>query len=216
MKISNHQQCSVEWLKARLGIPTASEFDALLTPEFKIRNGEMPKSYLAKKLAEKLTGDYMAGLQTFDMEQGTLMEEEARPWFELETNMDVRKVGLVTTDDGRVGCSPDGLGDGFGVEIKCPRAETHMKYLLNGELPKEYAAQVHGSMYVTGLPTWYFVSYHRKLPKLVLKVKQDPDIQHAIHAALIKFLADFESALYKFLPSKTDGCFEKLSVAGEH
>mgnify|MGYP006276464623 CR=1 FL=1 len=207
MVISPHPQGSVEWLKARLGVVTASELDNLVTPEFKLRTGETPKSYLAKKVAEKLTGDYMDGLSTFDIEQGTILEEEARPWLAMELDCDIENVGLITRDDGRCGCSPDGiicnksandiLDLGIGVEIKCPKASTHAKYLLNGELPKEYAAQVHGSMYVTGLSKWYFVSYHRKMPKLVLLVERDEAIQERIHEAVTKFIAEMDAALEK-------------------
>lgn len=201
MVISPHPQGSVEWLKARLGVVTASELDNLVTPEFKLRTGETPKSYLAKKVAEKLTGDYMDGLSTFDMEQGTILEEEARPWLAMELDQDIEKAGLITREDGRAGCSPDGImckeQVRVGVEIKCPKASTHAKYLLNGELPKEYAAQVHGSMYVTGLSKWFFVSYHRKMPKLVLLVERDETIQERIHEAVTKFIAEMDAALEK-------------------
>jgi hypothetical protein len=201
MVINPHPQGSVEWLKARLGVVTASELDNLVTPEFKLRTGETPKSYLAKKVAEKLTGDYMDGLSTFDMEQGTILEEEARPWLALELDQGIEKVGLITRKEGRCGCSPDGIiwkdQGHVGVEIKCPKASTHAKYLLAGELPKEYAAQVHGSMYVTGFAKWFFVSYHRKMPKLVLLVERDEAIQERIHEAVTKFIAEMDVALEK-------------------
>ena len=198
MVISPHPQGSVEWLKARLGVVTASELDNLVTPEFKLRTGETPKSYLAKKVAEKLTGDYMDGLSTFDIEQGTILEEEARPWLAMELDCDIERVGLITREDGRCGCSPDGIiSNNVGVEIKCPKASTHAKYLLNGELPKEYAAQVHVSMYVTGFAKWFFVSYHRKMPKLVLLVERDEAIQERIHEAVTKFISEMDAALEK-------------------
>jgi len=152
------EQGSVSWMQARAGIPTASEFDSLVTPEFKVRTGEMPKTYVAKKLAEAWLGGPLLTFNTFDMDAGQILEEEAIPWWELEFGQTVQRVGLVTTDDGRVGCSPDGLLENCGLEIKCPKPETHVGYLLKGDLPKDYRAQVHGGMYVTGYPQWNFLS----------------------------------------------------------
>lgn len=195
MMISPHEQGSVDWSIARAGIPTASEFDQLVTPEFKVRTGEMPKSYLAKKLAEWWLGGPLASFNSFDVEQGRLLEDEARPWFSFEHGIEVQKVGLITTDDGRIGCSPDGLiGEHGGIEIKCPAVHTHVSYLLAGTLPKDYAAQVHGSMLVTGRSEWTFLSYRRGFPALVLRVERDEAIQSALREALDAFLERLEAA----------------------
>lgn len=193
MKILDYAQGSVEWMQARAGIPTASEFDALVTPEFKVRTGDMPKSYLAKKLAEAWLGGPLAQFNVFDMDQGKILEDEAIPWLELETNCTVKRVGLITTDDGKVGCSPDGLLVEAGLEVKCPRPETHAGYLLKGELPKDYRAQVHGGMYVTGYHFWTFLSYRRRFPALILTIERDDMIQAAIHEAVTSFLEQFDA-----------------------
>lgn len=199
MKISPHAQGSVDWQLARSGIPTASEFDNLLTPKFEIRKGEMPKTYLAAKLAEAWLGGPLIGFNTFDVEQGRILEEEALPWAELELEIAIQKVGLITTDDGRAGCSPDGLAmepDGtFGLEIKCPQPTAHVKYLLGNKVPDEYLTQVHGGLYVTGFNTWKFLSYRRNFPKLLLTVERDEKIHAKIAEALELFLADFHAAL---------------------
>lgn len=194
MKIHDVQQGSVDWAILRSGIPTASEFDALVTPKFEVRKGEMPKSYLAKKIAEWWQGGPLVSFNSFDMEQGQILEKEAIPWYELEYNETITRVGFISTDDGRVGCSPDGLLADGGIEIKCPACDTHVKYLLNGELPPEYAAQVHGSMYVTGAPWWKFLSYRRHFPKLLLTIPRDEEIQSRIAEALDGFLEKFEAA----------------------
>ena len=195
MKIIPVQQNSLEWLQARAGIPTASEFDQLVTPLFEVRKGEMPKTYLARKTAEWWLHDCLPGYQTIDMEFGKVLEEEARPWYSAEFGVDIQTVGLCTTDDGRIGCSPDGLiGDDCGIEIKCPSPHTHVKYLLNGVLPPEYAAQVHGAMLVTGRRKWVFLSYCRRYPALVLTVEYDQAIQYPLWRALEAFLKSFDEA----------------------
>jgi hypothetical protein len=195
MIISPHAQQSVEWMIARAGIPTASEFDNLVTPEFKMRTGQMVETYLNKKLAEAWIGGPIASLNVFDVEQGRILEEEALPRFSFLYDREIKKVGLVTTDDGRVGCSPDGMfEDGTGIEVKCPAIHTHIGYLRGGTLPKDYEHQVHGSMYVTGAERWTFLSYRRKLPALVLTVERDEDIQRKLGMALDHFLSTFDTA----------------------
>ena len=193
MIVSPHPQGSVEWMIARAGIPTASEFDALITPKWKIKTGEGPKTYLHKKLAEWWQGGPLMSFNTFDVEQGQMLEHEAKPFAKLEYGLEITNVGLVTTDDGMAGCSPDGLiGDDSGIEIKCPAVHTHVGYLLGGELPDEYAAQVHGSMYVTGRSSWRFMSYRRHFPPVMLLIERDDEIQKQIAEALAIFLEAFD------------------------
>lgn len=192
-------QNSLSWLRARAGVVTASEMGEILTPEFAARKSEGREKYLALKLAERWTGEPVNDfVGTFAMDQGHVLEDEAIPFFELRHNIDVQRVGLCLTDDGRVGCSPDGLiGEDEGLEVKCPNADTHVSYLMAGELPKKYATQVHGAMYVTGRPRWRFLSYRRGFPPLELTIERDEAIQSKIHEALTKFLADFDAAWEK-------------------
>lgn len=130
-----------------------------------------------------------------------MLERYARPDFEFQTGKLVNVPGFVTTDDGRFGCSPDGLikGEECGLEMKCPDAHTHIGYLLDGGLPKDYIAQVQGSMYVTGYQWWYFFSYHQKLPPLRIKVARDEVYQKAIEAALASYFTDFDKGLARLL-----------------
>lgn len=203
MKIIECEQRSVEWMQARAGILTASEFNQILTPKLEPRKGQMVETYMAKKLAEWWLGGPLVDFNTFDMDQGEMLEKEAIPWYELEYSVEIQRVGFITTDDGSAGCSPDGLmrtgpGDHHawwkGLEIKCPKIYTHLGYVLDGKLPDEYAAQVHGSLYVTGLSVWTFVSYHRKTPALVLSVQYDGSIAGRIREAIEAWLIKFEQA----------------------
>lgn len=206
MKVHSAQPNSAEWLQARAGIPTASDFDNIVTPLFAIRTGAMPFSYLARKVAEKWIGGPLPdSFTSIDMEIGQVLEERALPCFELETGLQLHRVGLVTNDEGTIGCSPDALiGDDAGLEAKCPRSDTHVKYLLNGALPLEYAAQVHGSMYVTGRSHWYFMSYCRRMPPFILRLARDE-----------KIMAVFDDVFYGengFL-DRLDDAFEQLVKA---
>lgn len=190
------KQGSLEWLCLRAGIPTASEIGNLVTPKFEIRKGQMPASYLAAKVAEKWQGGPLPAFGSWSMEQGSFLEAEAIPWYELEFNVAVERVGFVTTDGGLIGCSPDGLlPDGGGIEIKCPEATNHVKYLLEGEVPEEYLPQIHCAMFVTGADHWKFLSYRRHFPALVLEVERDEEIQGKLAEALALFLAKLKSAM---------------------
>lgn len=196
MKIIDCTQGSSEWLYARLGIPTASELDELISPEWKTRSGQGPETYLYQKLTEKVLGFPQNDASSWAMEQGSLLENEALPLYEGVYDVEVKRVGFVKTDDGLFGCSPDGLiGDDNGIEVKCPQPKTHLKYLLEGGIPKAYLAQVHGAMYATGRPHWTFLSYSRQFPPLVVHVERDEVIQAAITGALAAFYTKFNAKL---------------------
>lgn len=198
MKIhTEFSQQSLEWLSAKAGVLTASEAGDLFTGDMKPRTGEMPKTLLYKKMAEIWYGGAIPGGMSINMEFGSVLEEEAIPWLEYEFNEPVRRVGFITSDDVRVGCSPDGLIADGGVEIKCPTAPVHCKYLDRGEVPGDYLPQVHFSMFVTGAPWWKFVSYHRRFPKLVKVVERDEKIQDIIRVTVSLFLDELETKVQR-------------------
>lgn len=194
MKIHDVVQGSVDWLLLRSGIPTASEWDALITPLGKIRTGDGVKTYLNKKLAEWWLGGPISTFYGGGMEQGNILEEEARPFYTALTGEKIRQVGFITNDEGTFGCSPDGLIEDGGIEIKSPEVHTHVGFLLNKELPKDYFAQVHGSMHVTGAKWWKFFSYRRGLPPFIIKVDRDEAIQETLADALFQFNEYLEDA----------------------
>ncbi len=190
MKIHPASQGTPEWLEARMGVPTASEMDKLVSPLGKVREGKGVESYVALKLAEKWRGYPLPSFSGGAAEQGSLRESDAIPWLEMHLQTDVRRVGFITTDDGNCGCSPDGLlPDGSGLEVKCPQANTHVGYILDGTIPDEYVAQVQTGIYVTGAKSWTFLSYSPGFPSLLLVVKPDPKIQDAIARAVADFSA---------------------------
>lgn len=162
MRIIDCVQGTPEWFEARRGIPSASNFSRILTPKT-LKPAAAAEDYVHELVAESIRLDppyFTERPQSRAMQHGTDCEPEARRWLEMDLNLEVRQVGFCVTDDGRFGCSPDGLiGDDSGVEIKCPQPKTHVSYLLNGVLPDEYRLQVAGAMLVTGRKSWLFVSY---------------------------------------------------------
>ena len=133
-----------------------------------------------------------------DVRRGNALEPEARFFYEQRTGYKVDQPGYCQHDKGGFGCSPDGLiwnhtgswqGHYHGLEIKCPRPETHMQYLLNGVLPSEYVYQVHGSMAVTGCKRWDFLSYCPGEAPLLLTVKRD-EFTDRLERGLIELVAE--------------------------
>ena len=197
MRSHDCKQGTDEWLQLRAGIPTASELDNLIAPAtLKLRSGDGPHTYLLRKLAERWLGGTLASFRSGEMEQGSLLEEEAIPFFELRIGVDIDRPGFLSTDDGRFGCSPDGLivGRDMGIEIKCPQPTNHLRWLLEDECPNEHWLQCQGGMFVTGYRSWYFASYCRDFPKLVRVVERDDDAMDAIAEAVASFTEKIEAA----------------------
>jgi hypothetical protein len=191
MKIyDNIEQGTDEWLALRAGKITASEADAILTPLFAVRDSKGVESYLGRKLAEKWMGRPILDEKpsTMPMDVGEMLERENRGTFMLRTDLQIREVGFIETDDGLCGCSPDGLtSDDGGLEIKSPLIQTHCKYLLAGVVPPDYIVQVHFSMFVTGYSHWFFMSGRRLMPPLIIRVARDEKIISAIAKAVDSF-----------------------------
>lgn len=199
MKIVEGDQRSVDWSKLHIGRVSASEAKNILTPQFKTRDGEMPRTYLFKKAAELYKGYplFANSVSAFELEQGVVLEEEALPMAAMELDLDLRGVSFCISDDDKSGCSPDALvaGRDLGLECKCPGAAMHVKYLLDDELPEEYRCQVHFCLYVTGYPEWVFFSYRRGFPPFVKWVKRDEEIIEKIDSAVQSFNAKLTDAV---------------------
>ena len=174
MKILEMEQGTQEWLEARLGCPSGSGFSKLITASG--TPSSSAESYINDLIAELITGESTPFHVTEWMQRGTELEPFARMNYELETDREVTEDGFCMHDILRCGVSPDGLiGDDGGIEIKCPKPSTHVKYLRNGKLPSEYKAQVMGCLWITGREWWDFMSYHPQMPNLLIRVHRDEE-----------------------------------------
>lgn len=180
------EQRSPEWFALRLGKPTASAFDKVITPTGK--PSSQAEAYANLLLAEWITGQ-PGGMEANQwMQRGTDTEPEARAYYELETGAECRKVGFISTDSGRIGCSPDALvGDDGMLEIKVPAPHTHIEYLLSGDMPPKYKPQVQGQIYVSEREWCDFLSYHPDMPPVLVRVERD----EAFIRELARILDDF-------------------------
>lgn len=197
MKIFTCVQYSPAWWAVRRGIPTASQFDRVITPRT-LKPSAQADAYIAELIADRACQTppfFTERPMSRDAANGLNMEPEARKWYALAADVEVQQVGFCLSDCGRFGCSPDGLvGTGGGLELKCPALKTHVRYLQAGTLPDEYKAQVHGSLLVTGRDWWDFVSYAPGLPPLRIRVEPD-EFTGKLAAALDDFWAKYQRAL---------------------
>ncbi len=126
MRVVPFLQGSAEWLQARAGIPTASEFAAVMAT---VNSGEaaVRRNYRARLVVERLTGRPIPTYQSAAMRQGTEREPDARLAYMARTGNVVDQIGLCLHDTFDAGASPDGLiDDDGGLEIKCPELATHL------------------------------------------------------------------------------------------
>ncbi len=208
MKIISCKQGSREWFAARAGVVTASEVSQLVNLKGEMRESKDGKdvsagvyTYLYQKLAERWTGQPLFVGGSFAMQQGAIREDEPRRLYEFETGQKIEEVGFITTNDGSMGCSPDGIlsSEGVGFEIKSPQRHNHLSYLFEGELPNEYVQQVHASMLVTGFSLWYFISYCVGFPMFKHPVARNEDIIDNMRAAVENFNGRLEKAYARLL-----------------
>lgn len=184
------EQGSEQWLALRAGIPTASNFDKIVTPK-KCELSKGATDYALRLCAEKLLNAPLGQvIENPWMERGKELESFAVRQYEWQREVDTFPVGFITTDDGRIGCSPDRLVLGkerAAVEIKCPSPHVHLGYLLNGT-NDDYKPQVQGQILVAELEWAHLYSYHPQMPPALIETAPDPDYIEKLSDALSRFV----------------------------
>lgn len=171
----NIEQGTQEWLNLRAGCITASNFKSLVTSRGEKTASSTRDTYLNQVIAERLSGRPVDTFKNADMERGNEREGVARELFAAIMEVDVKEVGFHLHDDYDIGCSPDGLFSDTGVEIKSPRASTHIRYMRSKKLPAEYVQQVQLSMWLLEVDRYFFFSYHPDLKPLIVEIKRDDE-----------------------------------------
>lgn len=165
------EQGSSEWLQARCGVVTASNFSKVFTTAGKLSTSR--DGLVNQAIAENLMGHPVDSFKSEAMQRGNDLEPQARAMAEMLLDVDIGETGLVKLDDHEIGCSPDGVWEDSGVEIKCPNASTHVGYLRAGKMPTTYIQQIQGQMLVLELESMWFLSFHPDLPPFLIEVKRN-------------------------------------------
>lgn len=189
----NEIQGSEEWLLARCGKATASEFSSVLAKG----QGKTRESYLRRVVAERLTGKPTETYKNGHMDRGHEQEPYARMAYEATMGCFVEQAGFIDHPTLKAGCSPDGLvGTDGGAEIKSVIPTVQLNTILAGNYPSEHRAQIQGSLWITGRSWWDFCSYSPDMPEhlrlYVHRVPRDEGYILTLAAEVISFLSDVD------------------------
>lgn len=189
-----NEQGSDEWLAARRGYATASNFHKILAKG----QGKTRSSYLQQVVVERLTGKQVVSFSNADTDRGTEQEPLARMAYEVKSGNMVEETGFIQIPDTMTGGSPDGLiGDDGGVEIKCRLPHLQLEAIKKGGYPSGNVAQVQGLLWITGRAWWDYVSYSPDLPEnlqlYIYRVKRDEDYIKNLAAEVGVFLNEVEA-----------------------
>lgn len=191
-------QGSPEWFAEKLGKPSSSKLDKMITP-----TGTPSKSrqgYMYELAAEVIRGKAVESYQSQAMADGILKEEDSRKMYEFINNVEVEQVGMIYPDEQKLYlASPDGLiNRQRGLEMKNVLPKTQIFYLLNPkELIKEYFIQVQTCLLVSGFDRWDLMSNCDGLPPLILVVERDEVFISKLKTELEKFTCELAATVKK-------------------
>ena len=173
--VHGHWEPNIEWLDAKLGIPSAAGFHRILTPTGKLSRSR--ERYMGELLAEWALGEqWDTGIgNSHWVLRGIELEPQARLWYEMAYS-EVEEVGFIWRDESKLaGCSPDALvGDAGLLELKCPSPAWHMLYLSSpGQLARQYHWQVQGQLWASGRAWCDIMSFCPGLPEVVERVRPE-------------------------------------------
>jgi putative phage-type endonuclease len=196
-------QRTPEWYAARLGHATASRATDILAT---IKSGEAAarRDYRTQLVVERLTGKPAEDVYiSADMQRGIDHEPLAREAYEAREGVLVEDVGFVHHPDiAWCGASPDGFIGTRGLEIKCPRPATHLRYIKEGRVPPDYLPQVAMQAACAKRDSVDFVSYCDIMPPrlqlFVVTWAADPAYIAMIEEKVRQFLDEVEAELRQF------------------
>ena len=189
MKIYMMEQGSDAWRQVRLGRPTSSNAHRIVT-KAKCDLSAQAADYGLRLVAERLlNASSESSIESPWMERGRALEPLAARQYDFTQEVETIPVGFITTDDGRIGCSPDRLvvsDRRIAVEIKCTSPHVHLGYLLNG-LGDAYRPQVQMQIMVAELERADLYAFHDQCPPVLIQTAPDKDYISKLSAALYQF-----------------------------
>lgn len=200
------EQGSEEWLKARAGIPTASNFSKILTNGLK--SSKSKRDYMLSVVFEKIAKakDSADNYKSSLMQRGNDLEEEAKISYGITNDVLVKDVGIVLRDDGEVGASPDGLvGDDGIIEIKCVLGSTLLSELETSTFSK-YLLQIQGNLWITERKWCDLIIYHPQVKLFTVRIFRDEEKIKAIESHVNRFIVDCEKMFKKYSYLMIDDC----------
>lgn len=201
------EQRSKEWIALRRGRPTASRLKDIMTP-VKREYSKTARLYIAELIAACFDTDVEGmiedRLSTYWVRRGVELEPLAKTELAKALGTEVHDVGFCLHDGGLFGCSPDGMVKENGVwvkggEFKCPAPKTHVQWVMEGGIPSEYLCQVHGSMVITGLKQWEFLSYCPGMKPLHVTAEHN-DFTERLAECMDRFAREYKETMALMMP----------------
>lgn len=185
------EQRSDEWFAVRRGMVTASTVGQLITAKtLAVASNDYSRGLTALLVAERITGETDPTFISEDMWRGIEHEPHAVEKYAEHHKVEVSSCGFMVREEKgwTLGYSPDGLvGDDGLVEVKCPRAKTHLRTILADDVPAAHMAQLQAGLLVSGRKWVDFISFRAGMPLWFRRVEPDPDWHEAIAAAVTQF-----------------------------
>jgi hypothetical protein len=169
-------------------LATASARAPFEPPVLTVADNETSRGLIHTLAAERLAGMGEDTPMTSDMWRGVDSEPYAREAYAQHAKVDVVEIGFQVREfDGvKLGYSPDGLVNDDGcIEVKSPRAKTHVATILAGEVPAQHMGQVQAALFVSGRAWCDFVSFSGGLHLFPKRVYPDARWQAVIRDAVL-------------------------------
>lgn len=216
------------WLQMRAGCVTSSRVHDAISflsrksgAKGKGDETEARAKYRLELVCEHFIGKASDHYVSRWMEEGRDKEPLARAAYEQIKGVDCEQIGFVLHPTIKfAGASPDALiGMEGGAEFKCPKTETHLKYLIAGVVPEKYKPQMYWQMACCGWEWCDFASHDpslRKAPKLKTfiapRLFRDDAIIQDMESKVERFNHEVQEMLLKLDP---DYMFNTLKASVE-
>lgn len=213
------EQGTEDWYRARMGIPTASEFSTVMAVGRGGGESKTRRTYMLKLAGEILTGEPMENYSNAYMERGKAMEGEAREHYAFINDIEPEQVAFIRHTDVATGCSPDSLVGTDGLlEIKTKLPHLLIDELVRDRFPPEHHAQCMGQIWISGREWCDLAIYWPKLPMLTYRLHRDQEAIAKIADAVDGFNAELAELVDKVRrygadPTNDD---DALRAAGGH
>lgn len=196
-------QGSEEWLKAKLGVISASNAYKVVSKGRGNEPSKTRRTYMLELCAQVATGVFEE-VNSKHMEWGRNNEDAARSSYEFALKKEVYETAFIFKDDSfRCGVSVDGIvvQDETALELKCPYNSVHfLDFILDEEMKNEWEWQCQFGMWVTKTKNYHMAQFDPRMKKTMfhyIDVPFNPEMQAKLDVEVPKFIAEMDAILAK-------------------
>jgi len=166
--------------------------------------GKTRAAYRDQLVAERLTGAYLPSYESEAMRWGTEQEPFARAAYEAAKGLLVDKPEGVSHPRLASGASPDGVvGEDGLLEIKCPKTDTHIGWMVDGVVPTEHRPQMLWQLACYPGRKWCdFVSFDVRLPAssrlFIARLMRDDEWIAMAESEVERFLLEVDEIVARY------------------